>query len=58
MQTILNLSQPSKGSLTKFGRKFLKIFLTQPFGLSQISYHFITLINKILCIAQLSQLPT
>ncbi len=41
----------------KFVRKLWKIFGTQTFGLGQISYHFILLMNKIFDSAQASQLP-
>ncbi len=44
--------------LPKFCRKVWKIFLTQPFGLSQIFFHFVLFINQIFCYAQILQLLT
>ncbi len=51
-------TQQCRGPLTKFCGKVWKILWTQPFGLGQISYHFISLMNKIFCSAWILQLPT
>jgi len=43
--------------LSQFGGKVLKIFLTQPFGLGQILYHFVSFMNEIFCSVWISQQP-
>ncbi len=52
-----HLCQVSLKPLTKFGGNVKKIFWAQPFGLSQISNCFVSLMNKISRAAQISQLP-
>ncbi len=44
-------------STTKFGGKVWTIFWTQPFGLSQIIFRFVSLMNEIFRSAQILQLP-
>ncbi len=51
------LSKPHYKLLTKFDSNVKKIFWTQPFSLSQISCHFISLMSKIFFSAQISHLP-
>jgi hypothetical protein len=57
MQNEPNLWQLSLKPLVKFGRKVWNIFWTQPFGLGQISYHFIFFAYEIFRSAWISKLP-
>ncbi len=42
----------------KFSGKVWKIFWTQPFGLGQISFYFVSFVNEIFCPSQILQLLT